>query len=287
MDTRTGPVMVKWFGDPGRIEAIGSSLRLLHWTAQQGASVVQIITQRNGGEYHEFGDGLLVVFEYVDGAVGAGNWRSLGRTVARLHMLAPPEYAERSPIAPRVALPRAYSQMRSFTAGGNLDAELADYVQRGLELLRELPVFLDVSTGLIHGDIGIAHTVTRPTGEITFLDTLDIGIGPLVMDFPPILCEHLSHMNEKGFADRLDLDATRQFFDDYQRVRPLSADERESLLVAHQIFMIGRAVRTLEQAIRSGSSELRTRAIVWFQWLDYVGDMIERDLAPVLRNLPH
>ena len=277
-DTRHGPVMVKWFGDPGRRELIESSLRLARWSAEQGAPVVQIIARRTGGDSIVVNDGVLAVFEYVDGAVGAGNWRALGRAVAHLHTLEVPEFAERSPAAPARALPEAYRSLRGFDAEG----DIADRISRALALLRELPQTFDVSTGMVHADIGIAHTLTRTTGEIVFLDTLDIGIGPLILDFPPILCEHLSHFNSAGEADRLDSAAAGEFLEEYERVRPISASERAAMIDLHRSYMVMRAARALDEARRSGSLDLLERARHYFRWLEYVEEMVPRDLAPLL-----
>jgi len=278
-DTRHGPVMLKWFGDPGKRELVESSLRLARWSAEQGAPVVQIIARRTGGDSIEVNGGTLAVFEYVDGAVGARNWRALGRAAAQLHTLEAPEFAERSPAAPARALPEAYRSLREFDADGDVASQIAHV----LGLLRDLPLAFDVPMGLVHADMGIAHTLTRASGEIVFLDTLDIGIGPLMLDLPLILCEHLSHFNTSGRADRLDVSAAGEFLEEYERVRAIPASERAAMIDLHRAYMIMRAARALDEAQRSGSLDLLERARHYFRWLEYVEEMVPRDLAPLLR----
>ena len=47
--------------------------------------------------------------------------------------------------------------------------------------------------------------------------------------------------------------------------------------------MIMRAARALDEAQRSGSLDLLERARHYFRWLEYVEEMVPRDLAPLLR----
>ena len=282
MQTRDGTVMIKWFGDPGREDTVVSALRLVHWAAQQGVPLSQLIMPRSGPEHLRFGDGVCVMFEYIDGAMGVNDWGALGRSVARLHTLTPPEFAERSPVAPRTGLASAHRSLRAYLETEQPDEPLADTISRTLDLLRELPVYADAPAGLIHGNLGIGHTITRASGEIAFLDTLDIGIGPFSLDFTPILCEHLSHLGADGIGERLDIDAARVFFREYEKIRPIPDMERGKILHMQQAFIVAKAARELDQSRYAGSAELQSRARTTFRWLEYVCRMVEHDLPQAL-----
>jgi len=284
MNTRNGPIMIKWFGDPHERDTVVNSLRLSHWASGQGAAIVQLQPLRDGSVCLDEEDGVLTVFEYVDGAVGVGDWKVFGRAVGRLHTLPVPEFAQRSYFCPRRSVPDAERQLNAFLAASPV-GELAEYARRSLALLRELPPFAGFPLGILHTELGIAHTLTRATGEIAFLDTLDIGIGPLAMDLPPIFCEHLSHLNTEGKASHLNLRATKEFLEEYERFRPFTTQERQNMLAVHRAHHICHAARYLDQARRSGAQELLKRALNHFRWLDYVEEMVPRDLDPLL-NAP-
>jgi Ser/Thr protein kinase RdoA (MazF antagonist) len=281
MYTRNGPVMIKWFGNPDERDTVVASLRLHYWAAQQGAALAQLLPVRDGSVSLDEEDGVLAVFEYVDGAVGVADWKVLGRAVARLHTLGTPEFARRSRFCPRRSLPEGERHLTGFLARSR-GQELHEPAERALGILRTLPSLRVLPIGIIHTDMGIAHTLTRSTGEVVFLDTLDIGVGPLAMDFPPILCEHLSHLDTGGKASRLNRSAACEFLEEYERIRPLTPHERRLILPIHRAYIICHAARYLDQAWRSGAPEFLARARTYFHWLDYAEQMIPQDLVPLL-----
>lgn len=286
MKTRNGPVMIKWFGNPEEHDTVVSSLRLHHWAVRQGAAFAQILPLTDGTVSVSEEDGELAIFEYVDGTVGVADWRALGRAVARLHAIGMPEHAPRSQFCLDRSLPEAERQLTMFLATSR-GSEMREAVHRALGLLRALPPLGALPVGIIHTDMGISHTLTRSTGEIAFLDTLDLGIGPLAVDFPPIFCEHLSHLDVTGRASHLNRAAARAFLEEYERIRPLSPQERQLILPVHRAYLISRAAHCLEQAWRTGARDITSRVRSYFHWLDYVEEMVPRDLAPLVRDRPN
>jgi phosphotransferase family enzyme len=282
--SRNGHMMMKWLGDPRQNDRSTNSLRLSHWATTQGAPVVQVLPTIDGAECLVLDEGTLAIFEYVDATVGVGDWRALGRAVGRLHTISVPEFAQRSALSPETAVPLATSRLEAFLSETRHDADLLQHVTRSLDILQNLPSFRDLPIGLIHTDLGIAHTMTRTTGEITFLDTLGIGTGPLILDIPPIACEHLSHLDTHGSASRLNASAAWDFLSEYSRFRMPAANEPAMLKTAHQAYEIIQAAHYIDLYRRSDNQEMLARAHAYFHWLGYVEEMVERDLLPLLER---
>ena len=282
METANGPVMIKWLGEPGQQDLAASSLRLLHYATVHGAPTVQVIPTREGAAYCSVANGILAVFEYVDAAWGTGNWKALGRAVGRLHAVPLPEFARRSPLSPAGAIPDAQRALRAFLADAGDDHELVPSARKALDIIEGLPPLGRLPIGIVHTDLGIAHTVTRMTGEITFLDTLDVGIAPLALDMPAVTCEHLSHLDSHGIASGLNVEAASQFFEEYTKYRAVEDQGFDLLLEIHQVYEITQAARLLDIHRRTGEQRMLDEAARYFRWLDYVEVMVPRDLLPLL-----
>ena len=282
MDTANGPIMIKWLGEPGQQDLAAGSLRLLHYATTQGAPTVQVIPTREGAAYCTVHNGILAVFECVDAAWGTSDWKALGRAVGRLHAVPLPEFARRSPISPGGAIPAAMRNFQAFVADAGTDHELVPRARKALGILKALPPMGKLAIGVVHTDLGIAHTITRTTGEITFLDTLDIGIAPLSFDLPAVICEHLSHLDSHGAASGLNTEAARQFFIEYTKYRPVPDEERNLMLSVHQAYHIILAARYLDIHRRTGEPQMLASAKRYFDWLDYAEVMVPRDLIPLL-----
>lgn len=144
--------------------------------------------------------------------------RALGQALARVHVATPTLGA--LPTG-RFGAPEIVQRMRSVQAQtSQFDADIALLEQRlGLYLgqrPKELPV------GLVHGDLFRDNVLWQDDKLVALLDFESASAGPLVYDL--MVC-----VLAWCFRAEFDLERVAALVQGYQRVRPLSALERDSV----------------------------------------------------------
>lgn len=147
-------------------------------------NIPTLIKTREGEGYKRLGNQFVYIMEHIDGKMPERtpeNWAQLGEIAAKLHNTS--DY-------PYETLFTVESEMSKFAE----TAKKLSFADEYIELVESLPNFSDLSTSLIHTDIGPHNAIQKPDDVIVLTDWDDAGVGTTILDLGfPLICHFVTH----------------------------------------------------------------------------------------------
>ena len=186
-------------------------------------NIPALLKTKDGCGYKKLGNQFVYVMERIDGKTPERtpeNWVRLGEITAKLHNIS--DY-------PYETLFTVESEMPKFTETAKKLAFADEYI----ELVESLPDFSNLSTSLIHTDIGPHNAVQKPDGTIVLTDWDDAGVGIIILDLGfPLICHFITH--ELNFEK----EKAEAFYTAYFSKRNLPDIERSLIFSAGLFFAL-------------------------------------------------
>lgn len=193
-----GGCVIAKFYRPGRWtrDALQDELDFLRELHEAEVPVVPPMPGPGGELLHDVGGTWFAVFPKKGGRPldepATEAWVHLGRLIARLHAVgARHAPRDRMELHPRVSTMAHLDYiLNSNTVPSQLQRR---YEQAVTELIERIdPLFEDLETQRIHGDLHFGNILSRPGEGYHLLDFDDMAVGPAVQDLWLILPERLS-----------------------------------------------------------------------------------------------
>jgi aminoglycoside phosphotransferase (APT) family kinase protein len=190
-----------------------------------------------GGEcYVQCDDDIYTVYPYIEQAKAEErDYRALGSMLARIHLrgsdslpdsIIPPQIKERDPARVLIKLTEYREQAAKLREA--IDAEFLTYIDRKLELHKELTTpELDAKV-LVHGDYHIRNLLFSMSGELVGIcDWEKAELAPRAYEIARSV-QYICFENRQPpyeYERELAIQSARNFLEEYRAVSPITVDE--------------------------------------------------------------
>lgn len=243
LETLTGTLIVKVLEEIRTLGEVRSATEVCRIAQEKGVPVPDIVRTSGGKCYTHHGKRYVYLYRFADGdglIFNQGSAEFVGRMLARLHSQKPNAQITKKQFIPAKILGQCKKMLDSLSLD---DPYYWNFIEETAGRLHE---FDKLPVRLVHGDLSYGNILRRSSKVMFLIDFDEAGQGTPILELGYILAHlvtfnpNLKLQGPRGLRTRVS-PASKwidTFLNEYQKERPLSAQEKELLPMATKLAML-------------------------------------------------